>query len=74
MNIDVAHALTVPLTAAQQMQVRTAAAAMGKSVDAFLRDAVLEAANDPLLAALNQAVDTMAGERQSDRDHHHCAA
>ncbi|WP_328491258.1 hypothetical protein [Streptomyces zaomyceticus] len=60
MDIDVAQALTVPLTAAQQAQVRTAAAAMGKPVDVFLRDAVLEAAYDPFLAALNQAADTMA--------------
>ncbi|MEU1895714.1 hypothetical protein [Streptomyces pristinaespiralis] len=63
-------ALTVPLTAVERDQVQLAAAAAGKSVDEFLRDAVLEAANDPFLAALEQAADTIAARPRADRIQH----
>ncbi|CAL9326676.1 hypothetical protein SUDANB91_07209 (plasmid) [Streptomyces sp. SudanB91_2054] len=62
-------ALAVPLTATEQDQVYRAAEAAGKDVDEFMRDAVLAVANDPLLAALGRAVDTVTG-RQADRVQH----
>ncbi|MFF0698362.1 hypothetical protein ACFYU4_37730 [Streptomyces tendae] len=63
-------ALAVPLTAAEQNQVYRAAEAAGKDVDEFMRDAVLAAANDPLLAALEQAVETVTARAQADRVRH----
>ncbi|MFB6629977.1 hypothetical protein ACFCWY_08785 [Streptomyces sp. NPDC056362] len=74
MNFDQAQALTVPLTAAEQVQVERAAAVAGKSVEDFLRDVVLAAAYDPLLAALDQAADTMAAGLRSGRVRHDFAA
>lgn len=53
-------AIAVPLTAAEQDHVHRAAEAAGKDVEDFMRDAVLAAANDPFLAALEQAADTIA--------------
>lgn len=50
----------MPLTAAEQDQVAFAADAAGKTVDEFMRDAVLAAAYDPFLAALEQAAETIA--------------
>ncbi|MEU2909149.1 MULTISPECIES: hypothetical protein [Streptomyces] len=60
--------VAVPLTAAEQDQVQLAAAAADKTVEEFLRDAVLNAANDPFLAALEQAATTIAG--RADRIQH----
>ncbi|MER7952054.1 hypothetical protein ABTY59_32150 [Streptomyces sp. NPDC096079] len=71
MDVDQAQSLPVPLTAAQQAQVRAAAASTGKPVDVFLRDAVLEAAYDPFLDALEQAVNTII--RQADQIQHNYA-
>lgn len=68
MDVAQARALTVPLTAAEQDQVQLAAAAAGKTFDEFVRDAILDAANDPFLAALEQAADTIAG--RADRIQH----
>lgn len=68
MDVAQARALTVPLTAAEQDQVQRAAAAAGKTVDAFMRDAVIAAAYDPFLAALERAADTVAA-RTEDEQH-----
>jgi hypothetical protein len=68
MDVAQTQVLTVPLTAGEQDQVQIAAAAAGKTVDDFLRDAVLTAAYDPFLAALEQAADTIAGH--ADRIQH----
>lgn len=68
MDVTQARALTVPLTAAEQDQVQRAAAAAGKTVDAFTRDAVIAAAYDPFLAALERAADTVAA-RTEDEQH-----
>lgn len=54
------EALTVPLTAAERDQVERAAAAAGRSVEEFMRNAILEAATDPFLLALEQAAATIA--------------
>jgi uncharacterized protein (DUF1778 family) len=70
MDVAQARALTVPLTAAEQDQVHRAAAAAGKTVDDFTRDAVLTAAYDPFLAALEQAANTIAARATGDRIQH----
>ncbi|MFI6020581.1 hypothetical protein ACIBCP_23440 [Streptomyces sp. NPDC051287] len=69
MDLAQAQAITVPLTAAEHDQVQRAAAAAGKTVDNFLRDAVLIAAYDPFFAALEQAADTIAA-RDGDMIRH----
>ncbi|MGY1502961.1 hypothetical protein ACW4TU_41405 [Streptomyces sp. QTS52] len=61
MDVAQTQVLTVPLTDTEQNQVQIAAAAAGKSVDDFLRDAVLSAAYDPFFIALEKAADTIAG-------------
>ncbi|MEE1764358.1 hypothetical protein [Streptomyces sp. SP18BB07] len=69
MDLAQAQALPVPLTAAEHRQVQRAAATAGQSVEEFVRAAVLEAATEPLLVALQQAVDTVvtrAGRIQHD--------
>ncbi|RPE39674.1 hypothetical protein EDD90_2691 [Streptomyces sp. Ag109_O5-1] len=53
----------MPLRAAEQDQVQLAATAAGKTVDAFMRDAVLHAAHDPFLAALEHAATRAAADR-----------
>lgn len=63
-------ALAVPLSAAEQSQVYRAAEAAGQDVDEFMRDAVLAAANDPFLAALEQAVDTLTARTAADQGQH----
>ncbi|MEU9355052.1 hypothetical protein AB0D65_29660 [Streptomyces griseoloalbus] len=63
-------ALTVPLTAAEQDQVYRAADAAGKDVEDFMRDAVLAAARDPFLAALEKAADTIAAHDRTDHVQH----
>ncbi|GAA2439466.1 ribbon-helix-helix protein, CopG family [Streptomyces glaucus] len=70
--MDTAHAqaLTVALTAPELDQVQHAAAAAGQSIDEFVRTAVLEAAYDPFLVALDQAADTIAARAQADRIQH----
>lgn len=70
MNVARPQALTVPLTAVEQDQVQLAAAAAGKTVDAFIRDAVLDAAHDPFLEALEQAATTIAARADDDRMQH----
>ncbi|MGY4935839.1 hypothetical protein ACWD7T_33025 [Streptomyces sp. 900116325] len=74
MDVAQAQAFAVPLTAAEQDQVQIAAAAAGKTVDAFMRDAVLDAAHDPFLAALEQAADTIAARSREDQIQHDYAA
>ncbi|MFI8206774.1 hypothetical protein [Streptomyces sp. NPDC085937] len=68
MRIARISALAVPLSASEQDQVQRAAEAAGKDVEDFMREAVLAAANDPFLTALDQAADTVArrGEVQHD--------
>jgi len=68
MDVAQAQVVIVPLTDTEQDQVQIAAAAAGKTVENFLRDAVLNAAFDPFLAALEQAADTIAGH--TDRIQH----
>lgn len=68
MDVAQLYTLTASLTAAERGQVERAAAAAGKTVDDFVRDAVLAAADDPFLAALEQAVDTVT--RDVDRARH----
>ncbi|MGW5250622.1 hypothetical protein ACWEQN_44140 [Streptomyces sp. NPDC004129] len=68
MDVAQSQAATVPLTAAEHDRVQRAAATAGKTVDDFLRDAVLTAAYDPFLMALEQAADTIAA--RADRIQH----
>ncbi|MER6109322.1 type II toxin -antitoxin system TacA 1-like antitoxin [Streptomyces hirsutus] len=70
MELAQAHALTLPLTGPERDQVERAAAAAGRSVDDFVRAAVLDAATDPFLAALEQAVDTVSARAAEDRVQH----
>ncbi|MGW0033009.1 hypothetical protein ACWDXD_24730 [Streptomyces sp. NPDC003314] len=70
MDVDQDQALSVPLRAAERGQVERAAAIAGKPLEDFLRDAVLAAATDPFLAALDQAADTIAARAQHDRIRH----
>ncbi|MFI6142409.1 hypothetical protein ACIBCC_29985 [Streptomyces griseus] len=63
MDNQVPAVLAQLLTPAEQEQVEWAAAVAGRPVDDFVRDAVLAAAADPLLAALDQAADRVAGVR-----------
>jgi uncharacterized protein (DUF1778 family) len=70
MDVAQAQAFTVPLTAAEQDQVQRAAAAAGKTVDDFMRDAVLTAAYDPLVDALERASSTVAARSAADRIRH----
>ncbi|MFE6639564.1 hypothetical protein ACFVFT_38380 [Streptomyces tendae] len=70
MHVARVSALTVPLTTAEQDQVYRAAETVGKDVDDFMRDAILAAANDPFLAALDQAAETIAARDQDDRIQH----
>jgi hypothetical protein len=67
MDVDQAQAVIAPLTAAERDQVQLAAAAAGKTVDAYLRDGITTA-DDPFAAALEQASDTIAG--RTDRIQH----
>ncbi|MEU6462231.1 hypothetical protein [Streptomyces sp. NPDC046976] len=60
MDAAQAKAPTMPLTAAEQDQVQRAATIAGKTVEDFMHDAVLAAAHDPFLAALEQAAVTIA--------------
>ncbi|MGW8387153.1 hypothetical protein ACWGMW_16240 [Streptomyces albidoflavus] len=64
MDMDQLGSLIVPLTAAERDQVESAAAAAGKTLDAFVRDAVLEAAHDPFLQALERAAATVSRPRR----------
>ncbi|MFJ4988799.1 DUF1778 domain-containing protein [Streptomyces sp. NPDC088732] len=73
MTVAHAQALAVPLTAAQQDQVQRAAATAGKSVEEFMLTAVLDAAQDPFLAALEQAVDTLVARDTAPIRHDYAA-
>ncbi|MEU1273483.1 hypothetical protein [Streptomyces sp. NPDC005799] len=70
MDVAQTQVLTVPLTTGEQDQVRIAAEATGKTVDDFLREAVLTAAYDPFLAALERAADTIAARASEDLIQH----
>jgi uncharacterized protein (DUF1778 family) len=70
MELAQANALTVPLTAAERDRVERAAATAGRSVEEFVRTAVLDAATDPFLAALEQAADTVAARAAEDHVRH----
>ncbi|MDI3102088.1 hypothetical protein QJ054_34185 [Streptomyces sp. AN-3] len=74
--MELALCLLAParLTADQYVQVQRAAAAAGQSVEDFARDAILAAANDPFLEALEKAADTIAARDQADRVQHDYAA
>ncbi|MGW2496216.1 hypothetical protein ACWCV2_17160 [Streptomyces pseudogriseolus] len=64
-------ALAVPLSAAEQEQVQHAAEVAGQDVEEFMRTAVLEAASDPFLTALEQAADTVARRAEVQHDYAH---
>ncbi|PNG22328.1 hypothetical protein [Streptomyces cahuitamycinicus] len=70
MDIALCLLALAPLTADQYAQVQRAAAAVGQSVEDFARDAVLDAAADPFLAALERAVDTVTARTAEDRIQH----
>ncbi|WP_345670862.1 hypothetical protein [Streptomyces similanensis] len=70
MELGQAHALTVTLTAAEHDQVKRAAAAVGQGPDDFVRTAVLAAAADPFIAALERAAETIAARDQHERIQH----
>ncbi|MET8696901.1 hypothetical protein ABZV65_30675 [Streptomyces bauhiniae] len=61
--------LLAPLTAVEHAEVERAAAAAGQPVEEFVRAAVLDAARDPFLAALDQAVSTIAARDQVQHDY-----
>lgn len=64
-----AEGLQLHLTAAERDQVRRAAAAAGQTPGEFMRDAVLDAAADPFLAALEKAADTIAARDRIQHDY-----
>ncbi|MEU1592828.1 hypothetical protein ABZ468_08180 [Streptomyces sp. NPDC005708] len=64
-----AEGLHVPLTAAERRQVVRAAAAAGRTLEEFMRDAVLDAAADPFLMALELAADTIAARDHVQHDY-----
>ncbi|MBZ6253565.1 ribbon-helix-helix protein, CopG family [Streptomyces olivaceus] len=70
MDIALCLLAPAPLTADQYAQVQRAAAAAGQSVEEFAREAILDAAADPFLAALEQAVDTVAARTAADKVQH----
>ncbi|MGY5009902.1 hypothetical protein ACWCY6_17735 [Streptomyces sp. 900105755] len=70
MDLAQAQALSTPLTAAEHDQVQRAAAAVGQSVEEFVRAVVLGAAADPLFAALEQAVDTVVARAADEQIRH----
>lgn len=74
MDVAQAQAFTVSLTAAERDQVQLAAATAGKTVDDFLRNAVLAAAYDPFLTALERAADTIAAHAAKDPIQHSYAS
>ncbi|MFI1532101.1 hypothetical protein [Streptomyces griseus] len=76
MDNQVPAALEQLLTPAEQKQVEWAAAVAGQPVVSFVRDAVLAAAADPLIAALDQAADRVADLRgfSETARHGHAAA
>ncbi|MFE1444384.1 hypothetical protein [Streptomyces sp. NPDC058739] len=53
--------------------MKHAAAAAGQTVEEFARDAIIDAAEDPFVAALERAVDTVAARDAEDRIRHSCA-
>lgn len=70
MDVAQPQAVTVPLTAAERARVEAAAAFAGKTVDDFVRDAVLAAAYDPLVDALERAAATVAARGAADQVRH----
>lgn len=70
MDVAQTQVRTVPLTDSEQDQVQIAATAAGKAVDNFLRDAVIAAAFDPFLVALERAADTIASLAPEDSIQH----
>ncbi|MFM9697851.1 hypothetical protein [Streptomyces europaeiscabiei] len=70
MDLAQAQALSAPLTAAEYDQVQHAATAAGQNLEEFVRAAVLGAATDPFLFALEQAVDTVVARAAEDRIQH----
>ncbi|CAM5237201.1 hypothetical protein [Streptomyces griseomycini] len=65
-----AQALTVALTASERERVQHAAAAVGQTVEEFMRTAVLEAAHDPFRVALEQAAETIAARGRAEQVQH----
>ncbi|MFF4543667.1 hypothetical protein ACFY1J_05380 [Streptomyces sp. NPDC001406] len=70
MDLAQAQALSAPLTAAELDQVQRAAAAAGQNIEEFVRTAVLDAAADPFLDALDQAVASIAARAQGEHIQH----
>ncbi|MGW3628495.1 type II toxin -antitoxin system TacA 1-like antitoxin [Streptomyces sp. NPDC000880] len=68
------QALPLHLEPHEHAQVQRAAAAAGQSVEDFVKAAVLEAAADPFLAALEHAADVIAARIRGDVVQHDYAA
>lgn len=66
MDVAYVQAVRVPLTATERDQVQRAAEASGQTTEQFMRHAILAAAADPFLAALEQAADTVAARARGD--------
>ncbi|MFJ1552757.1 type II toxin -antitoxin system TacA 1-like antitoxin [Streptomyces mirabilis] len=73
MDLAQAQALSAPLTAAEHDQVQRAAAIAGQSMEEFVRAAVLDAATDPFLDALERAADTVAARARTELIQHNYA-
>jgi hypothetical protein len=73
MDLPQAQPLAALLTAAELDQVQRAATAAGQSLEEFVRTAVLAAAADPFLAALERAADTVAARARTKQIQHNYA-
>ncbi|RZU28266.1 hypothetical protein EV284_6432 [Streptomyces sp. BK022] len=69
MDIACPAPLFASLTAAERVEVERAAAVAGQPVEEFVRAAVLDAARDPFLAALDQAVTTVVTRDRIQHDY-----
>ncbi|MEU0427155.1 hypothetical protein ABZ235_26715 [Streptomyces canus] len=73
MDLAQAQALSIPLTAAEHDQMQRAAAIAGQSMEEFARAAVLDAATDPFLDALDRAANTVAARARTELTQHNNA-
>ncbi|MFG3263023.1 hypothetical protein [Streptomyces bobili] len=73
MDLAQAQPLAALLTAAERDQVQRAATAAGQSLEEFVRTAVLAAAADPFLDALERAADTVAARARTELIQHNYA-
>jgi uncharacterized protein (DUF1778 family) len=73
MDLAQAQPLSALLTAAELDQVQRAATAAGKSLEEFVRAAILAAASDPFLDSLERAADTVAARARTELIQHNYA-